>query len=164
MDVTANIFYQIPWGRHLSVLTKMYFGALTKRLNQLDIDRHYSILILVENNPEGCTQQFISDEFKIDKASMVRIIDYLVKNNYLKRSVHPNDRRKHRLELTVKARKFLPVIHKEVNSLNKIVTKGMNAGELKQFWTSINKISENLKKEPTNPVIVNYKKVKALSK
>jgi hypothetical protein len=78
-----------PMGRGFGLLMKLYFGALTKKLEQLDIDRHYSILILLESCDGNCSQQYISNLLQIDKASMVRIIDYLVKKGCIKRGINP---------------------------------------------------------------------------
>jgi MarR family transcriptional regulator for hemolysin len=163
MNKSITLLSEMPLGRHFAMLTKMYFGALTKRLEHLEIDRHYSILILVEKNPEKCTQQFISNELKIDKASMVRIVDYMVKKDFLKRTINPSDRREHRMELTAKAKKFMPVIHKEISNLNSAATKGLNNNQVKEFYSAISKVSVNLTKEPAKRVIVNYK-AKASSK
>ena len=152
----------MPLGRHLTIITKLYFGALTKRLEHLEIDRNFSILILIEKNPEKCTQQYISNQLKIDKASMVRIVDELVGKNFLRRSINPKDRREHWVELTAKAIKIMPKIHEGIAELNDIATLGMTAKQVKDFYSAINKISANLVKEPAHRIIVNYKKAKAI--
>src|SRR4051812_25314680 len=116
---------ELPLGRQLSVLVKMYYGALTKRLEHLEIERHFSLLVLVEKSETKCTQQYISDWLKIDKASMVRIIDGFVKKGYLNRTVNPKDRREHWMELTPKAHKQMPEIHKEIKVLNEAALNGL---------------------------------------
>lgn len=155
-----NLFPELPVGRRFAILTKMYFGALTKRLEHLEIERHYSILLLIEKSPDKCTQQYISNMLKIDKASMVRIIDYFVKKKYLKRTVNPNDRREHWMELTGKALKIMPEIHKGISDINKYVVAGLSAKEVKNFHSTIDKVFENLSKAPSDRIIVNYKKAK----
>ena len=59
-----NICDRLPLGRSLAILAKTYYGALTKQLEHLEIERYYSILILIENHGADCTQQFICDELK----------------------------------------------------------------------------------------------------
>lgn len=154
----------LPLGKHFSILTKLYFGALTKRLEHLDLERYFSILILAEKNASNCTQQFLSNQLKIDKASMVRIIDYLVKKKYLKRTVNANDRRERRIELTAKAKQVLPELHKGVAEMNKTAMKGLNQKQVKDFNFTFNILFENLSKEPSSRIIVNYKKAKASTK
>lgn len=152
---------ELPLGRHFSVLTKMYYGALTKRLEKLDVDRHYSVLIFIdEMNEKKCTQQFISDSLKIDKASMVRIIDTLVKKKYLVRASNPADRREHWMELTPKAKKDIPVIRDGIKELNKIAFQGLTKKETETFRNVLSLLYANLDKEPSDRILVNFKKVK----
>lgn len=160
MSDNSDLYTILPLGRHLSVLTKAYIGALTKKLSHLDIVRHYSILILIENCEGNCTQQFLCDFLKIDKGSMVGIIDYLMKKNYVKRTVNPKDRREHRLELTAKAKKAMPSIHAAVSELNAAAFNGMSKKQAQDFNKSIRLVRENLSKEPANRIIINYKKAK----
>src|ERR1700741_4491069 len=160
MAKQANLFDEMPFGRHFSVLTKMYYGALTKRLSELDIDRHYSVLIFITHCEKKCTQQFISDALRIDKASMVRVIDHLVKKGYLVRATNPADRREHWMELTAKAKKTVPVIQKEIKELNKIAMQGFTKAEKKTFMNLLPLMYENLGKQPSDRILVNYKRVK----
>ncbi|MGZ3885447.1 MAG: MarR family winged helix-turn-helix transcriptional regulator [Bacteroidia bacterium] len=160
MSNHSDLYNILPFGRHLSVLTKMYIGALTKKLAHLDIERHYSILVLIESCEENCTQQFLSGFLRIDKASMVRIVDYLVKKKYVKRAVNPSDRREHRLELTPKAKKAMPGIHKAIKALNTAAFKGMSKKQAQDFHKSISVVRSNLSREPANTIIINYKKAK----
>ncbi len=153
-DLTAFL----PLGKQLSVLTKLYVGVLTKNLGYLEIERHYSLLILIDKSKDKCTQQYLSDYLKIDKASMVRIIDDFVRKNFLKRTVNPNDRREHWMELTPKAKKLMPGILKTVEELNDTSLKGLSKKQKEYFFETLSVISSNLIKEPANRVIINYKK------
>jgi DNA-binding MarR family transcriptional regulator len=149
-----------PLGRHLSVLTRQYYGALTKSLEELDIERHYSILILLESSERKCNQQHISEALNIDKASMVRMLDYLSEKGYIKRIPNPDDRRQQHIALTDKAKKQLPRIHRSIAKLNKSATKGLSASEISGFYKMINTIYRNLSNEPAHEVVVNFKKVR----
>jgi MarR family transcriptional regulator, transcriptional regulator for hemolysin len=160
MTKQSNLFDEMPLGRHFSVLTKMYYGALTKRLEKLDFDRNYSVLVFVQHVGKKCTQQFISDALRIDKASMVRVIDHLVKKGYLVRTTNPDDRREHWMELTSKAKKVLPVIQKEIKELNKIALQGLTKKEANDFKNALSSVCGNLGKLPSDRILVNYKKVK----
>src|SRR4051812_2912249 len=93
----------LPLGRFLNLLTKSYYGALVKKLEHLEIDKDYSILILVESNAGHCSQQFLCDSLHMDKASMVKRIDILAEKGLIERCENPKDRREHKLVLTRKA-------------------------------------------------------------
>jgi DNA-binding MarR family transcriptional regulator len=153
-----------PLGRRFGLLMRLYFGALTKKLEALDIDRHYSILILLESSEEHYSQQSISNLLRIDKASMVRMIDYLVKKGYIKRLVNPNDRREHHVCLTEKAKKMLPRIHTAIHELNETATAGLSSRQLQNFYQGLDTLTENLASEPGHTIVVNFKKVKPARK
>lgn len=158
--VKGSVISRFPLGKQFGSLTRLYYGALTKRLEHLDIERHFSILILIDTSEKECSQQYISDVMKKDKASMVRIIDYLTEKGYIIRVPNPKDRREYHIKLTDKANKIMSKIHKGVNDLNRTATKGLSSQQVKIFYKSIDIISSNLIKEPAHKVIVNFKKAK----
>lgn len=153
-----NICDRLPLGRSLAILAKTYYGALTKRLEHLEIERYYSILILIENHDAECTQQFICDELKMDKVSMVRIIDYLIDKNYVKKVVNPNDRREHFIQLTKKATTVLPSIHQAIDEVNAEALKGIAKDKQKELYQHLNAIQRNLSELPSQKIYINYKK------
>jgi MarR family transcriptional regulator for hemolysin len=138
----------------------MYVGALTRRLEHLDIERHFSILILIEESNGECCQQYISDYLRIDKASMVRIIDLLVEKDFIRRVVNPDDRRQHLLRLTEKAVKTLPEIHAAVDGLNAAAMAGLDRQQIEDFYVYTNHIVRNLENLPANHIIIKYKTAK----
>jgi DNA-binding MarR family transcriptional regulator len=159
----AHSIFQVdfPLGRRFGLLMRLYFGALTKKLEQLDIERHYSILLLVEHTEGNCNQKYLSDLLQIDKTSMVRMIDYLVDKKYIKRTTNPDDRREHRILLTEKANRELPHIHKAINELNSKATQAFSASKLKKFYKDLDLIAENLTHQPRHTIVMNLEKVKS---
>lgn len=150
-----------PLGRTLSVLAKMYVGALTKKLEDLDIDKHYSLLMLIEARTSDCTQQYLCEELQVDKASMVRFIDYLVKKGLVQRTQCQEDRREHHIMLTANGKEVLEKIHEGVKEMNHIAFRGINAVRQKEFYNIMASIKANLELEPSYKVILNYKKLKS---
>jgi len=129
-------------------------------LEYLEIDRYYSVLIMLERNKGNCTQQCLCDKLKIDKASMVSIIDYLESNKLIKRKINPDDRRAYRLELTQKALTILPDLHREIDTLNKLALKGLKKSEAVFFHHALTIITDNLVIQPSASVVINFKKAK----
>ena len=149
----------LPFGRSLAILTKSYYAALTKRLEHLEIERHYSVLILIECQQEGvCTQQYICDQLKIDKVSMVRIIQHLIEKNYIRKVVNPSDRREYLVELTRKARHILPDVHQAIEEVNEAALAGLSQTQRKELYSSLSGIQENLNRLPAEKIYINYKK------
>jgi len=148
----------LPLGRSLSILVKSYFGTLTKRLEHLEIERHYSVLIFLEQAGKGCTQQYICDHLRIDKVSMVRMLDHLGEKKFIKKTVNPTDRREHMIELTSRGEKALPEIHAAIKGLNKDAFKGLTKEQQKEFYNWIGLIQSNLDPLPSQKIYINYKK------
>jgi MarR family transcriptional regulator, transcriptional regulator for hemolysin len=153
--------HHMPLGRFLSLLTKSYYGALTKKLEHLDMEHYYSILITIESfQGKNCSQQTLCDYLQVDKASMVKRIDYLAKKGLVKRNENPSDRREHCICLTDKAKEILPDIHKAVNELNEEATRGLTKQQKEEFYEGLWKVYDNISGQPAHKVTVNFKKVK----
>ena len=155
-----DIYVQMPLGKLCAMITKPYFGALILKMEHLGIEKHFSVLILLEKK-QNCTQQFISDTLQIDKVSMVKVIDGLAKKGLAKRVQNPKDRREYFIELTPKAHKILPEIHKGINELNETAFKGFNLKERKKFFESLVKVYHNIEHLPFSHIILNYQKAKS---
>jgi DNA-binding MarR family transcriptional regulator len=93
-----------PLGRMLSVLGKGYLHLLRARLKHLDIDRNYYALVLIAIQDGDITQQELAIKLDTDKVSIVRVVDYLSEKGYINRTRKADDRRKHSLKLTDKAK------------------------------------------------------------
>jgi MarR family transcriptional regulator, transcriptional regulator for hemolysin len=133
-----------PLGRTLSALGKGYLNLLRAKLNHLDIDRNYYALVLIESRDGLITQQELAELLHSDKVSIVRIVDYLSEKGYIKRVRKTDDRRKHSLVLTEKAKKGLPEIKKAFIEMNGIALNGLQSSQVSEFNEIINKIKHNI--------------------
>jgi MarR family transcriptional regulator for hemolysin len=158
LDIENPLFEHLPLGRLMSTITKKYYGALSKQLEHLGVDRHFSPLVVIDKTKEKCTQQYLSDLLNIDKVAMVRILDYLVDKGMITRVVNPNDRREHIVQLTAKAKKVMLGIHKGIIDMNKTALKGLNKGEQEQLHKYMSTIIGNIENLPVNKVDIKLKK------
>ena len=134
-----------PLGRMLSGLGKGYLHLLRARLHHLDIDRNYHALVLIESKDGRITQQELALLLDTDKVSIVRVIDYLSDKGYVQRIPNTEDRRKHSLLLTTKAKLALPEIKQSFTDINELVLKGLNNSQVSELTEAIKKIKNNLK-------------------
>jgi DNA-binding MarR family transcriptional regulator len=148
----------MPLGRPMGIITKSYYGALSKRIEQLGIDRHFTTLVVIHGSPEKCTQQCLSNILSIDKVSMVRILDYLVEKKMITRVINPEDRREHIIQLTALAKKRMPDILNEIAAMNAIALNGLNKAEKRVFEKAIAIVIGNLEDLPANKVDIKLKK------
>ncbi len=147
-----------------SLLTKDYAGALVRKLSHLELDRYYTILLVIERFGDGFTQQKLAHFLNIDKASVVRIVDYLTDRGYVVRQKNHLDRREHFLVLTEKAKSILPDINAAVKGLNEVVFENFNGSEKEQFLQALQKINYNLTQLPLDEVMVNAERIAAAGK
>lgn len=147
-----------PIGRMLGALTKQYFGALSKSMEHLGMDRHFYSLVVIDKTQEKCTQQYLACTLNVDKVSMVRMMDYLMEKGMITREVNIDDRREHIIKLTSKAKKIMPDIYKGINKMNSLALKGLNKNEQESFYTAMKRIAKNIENLPVNEVDIQLKK------
>jgi DNA-binding MarR family transcriptional regulator len=93
-----------PLAFRLNVIAKKYYGAAAKQMENLDMERYFFVLKLIAKS-EFITQQCLANCLKVDKAGIVRMIDYLSDKGLVIREVNPNDRREHRIRASKKGLK-----------------------------------------------------------
>lgn len=147
-----------PLGRAMAVITKNYWGALSKMLEDTGIDRHFTTMVAIEKAFEKCTQQYLCDVLKMDKVGMVRILDYLYEKGMITRKVNPLDRREHLIELTNRGKEIMPTINHKIAEMNSIALNGVDDNDIEVFRSVIEKIIQNLKNLPVNIVDIKLKK------
>lgn len=135
------------------MVTKPYYGALLHKMEGTIMEKSFAVLILIEKY-ENCTQQYISDSLRIDKVSMVKVIDGFSEKGLVKRVQNPKDRREYFIKLTPKAHKILPVIHATINDLNAEAFKGFKPKEIEAFYNSLYKVIKNVEDLPSSHTLV----------
>lgn len=150
---------KLPVGTQAFILSKMYYGALTKSLENMDIERYFSVLYFLHNN-KNCCQQVVCDNLKIDKTAMVKVMDYLSKAGFVERKTNPKDRREHFITLSKKGEKQTKEIVKSFNKLDESSFNGISPAERKAFEKVMLKVCDNLKELPADHLTFNYKKSK----
>lgn len=148
-EVSIFDIEEFSFGRKFGLLGRLYLSILAKKLKHLGIERHFSVLVLLNKMGDKCTQKFIADTLHIDKTMMVGVLDDLGKKGYIKRTQNPEDRREYWILLTPKAKKYLPEIKKAVNTINKEIMKELNPKEVSEFHNRLKAIYKNLKNIPT---------------
>ncbi|MCX8533133.1 MarR family winged helix-turn-helix transcriptional regulator [Chryseobacterium luquanense] len=107
----------------------------------ITIDQWLIIKAILEN-PE-ITQNEIGNLVFKDNASVTRIIELLVKSEYVIRTVHSTDRRKTNLEVTALGIKIIKDVQKIVEQNRAIALDGISKEELQIMNNALLKISEN---------------------
>ena len=135
-----------PLSLMFNMLFKKYYHAAEQQLVSAELDRYFYVLGLICKHEE-ITQQCLANCLQIDKATMVRVIDYLTDKGLVKRTPHSEDRRAYIISPTAKGLKLAPKIEATFSNLNKLAFKGFSSEEKKMFLELMGKMDTNL-----NPV------------
>lgn len=139
MKLDNVIFYTID----KSIRSYRVFAQ--KRLREhgynITIDQWLILKVLMEN--PGIMQQEVAELVFKDNASITRIIDLLVKSNYLKRTVNLKDKRKSNLKVTRAGEKTIMEVEKIVLENREIALKGISAEDMEVAYRVLNQIIEN---------------------
>jgi DNA-binding MarR family transcriptional regulator len=152
----GKILHDIPTGTQTLIVSKLYYGVLTKSLEKQDIDRYFSVVLYLNDNGD-CCQQEICNGLMIDKTAMVKVIDYLSKHGCVERKVNPRDRREHTITLSKKGEKLAKEILKTVKYIEQKAFAGISKNDEDNFKRILSEVTSNLKEMPFNELFFNYK-------
>lgn len=126
---------------------KTYRQYAQKKFNEagfdITIDQWLVLNALIEK--PDISQLEIADRVFKDAASVTRIIDLLIKKNYLQRKMHNSDRRRFTLEPTPVGKKLIKNISSVVEQNRAKALKGINENELLKMKQTLTLIIDNCK-------------------
>lgn len=144
----------LPLGYNFSMLTKHFYGAFHKYMEGYDLEKYFSVLLIIAGSEKKWTQQCLCDHLYIDKVTMVKVLDHLFDKGYIKRITNPNDRRQKWIELTLKAKREIPSMRKSVAEMNEKTLTGFTKKEKATFLSMMQRVNHNLNSLPANFVII----------
>ncbi len=100
------------------------------------------VLIILEQNPDISQKEIAELVFK-DYASMTRMIDLMVKKEYLQRAINEVDRRRFTLSISKKGKQTIKKLIPTVKQNRSIALNGLSQKEITQLYSSLNKIIAN---------------------
>jgi len=150
----------IHLGKIFGQLTKRYIGVLTGQLTNLDIERYFYVIHLIATSERALTQKELTCLLHVDKASMVRISDYLEQNGYLERTVNPDDRREQFLILTPKGEAVKGTIADAFSNTDEILLAALPPTERQVFISHLLKVMQHAEQLEVDPVHLEFTKEK----
>lgn len=137
---SKTVFYTID--KTIKSYRKFAQKNISKVVNDITIDQKL-ILHYLNDYPELNQKEIAELVFK-DNASMTRMINIMVKKNYLNRSMNEEDRRRYNLEITDKGKEVLVKLPPVIMSNRKKALEGITKEELIHLEKTLNKILSNL--------------------
>ena len=103
------------------------------------------LLIFIERNPKLSQKEMAELLFK-DNASITRMIELMVKKNFLKREINKSDRRRYQLIISDNGNKTLTLLAPTVQYNRSTALNGFTNDEIIQLYNSLQKIINNCEK------------------
>ena len=124
---------------------RTYRNFAQKKLKEngykITIDQWLIIKAILEN--PGISQQELGEKVFKDNASVTRIIELLVKSEYLEREVNQNDRRKSNLKVTNEGKSIIDKVQTLVLENRKTALTGISFEDLEIMNRTLKTIIEN---------------------
>ena len=141
-NLNSVIFYNIDE----AIKTYRMYAQNQLKINGLKITiDQWLVLKCLKENPNTTQVELAEKVFK-DNASITRIIDLLVKANYLERTINQTDRRKFDLKITISGEKTLEDVYKIVLKNRSKALENISIEEIETVSSILKKISFNCKK------------------
>ena len=114
-------------------------SLFNEHLSDFGIDvRQFSVLCVLDDGP--CSQTDLCDVLRIDRTTMVQLIDALESNKLLGRTVNQEDRRAHVVLITEEGRRTLKRAHARAIKADEEFLRELTTAESKQLLSLLSKI------------------------
>jgi DNA-binding MarR family transcriptional regulator len=139
---TGTVLYTIE--QAIKEYRKIAQKNIAKIVKDITVDQCL-VLIILNNNTKISQNELANLVFK-DNASITRMIELMVKKEYLIRTIHQEDRRKFNLEITEKGIKTIELIEPIVQLNRETTLNGLSLEEITLLDKTLHKIIINCKK------------------
>lgn len=136
---TQVVFYKVE--RAIKEYRKYAQKKISEKVQDITVDQGL-ILLFLKHYPELSQKEIAALVFK-DNASMTRMIDLMVKKEYLVRSTNEEDRRRYNIEITDKGKTVLEKLPPVILENRKKALAGISIEEIEQVEKVLDKIIIN---------------------
>lgn len=139
---TGTALYSIE--KAIKEYRKLAQKNIVKVVKDITVDQCLVLIILQQN--ESISQNELANLVFKDSASITRMIELMVKNDYLTRTIHAEDRRKFNLVITEKGLKTIELIEPVIQFNRETALHGLSIKEITLLDQTLHKIISNCKK------------------
>jgi MarR family transcriptional regulator, transcriptional regulator for hemolysin len=134
---------------------KSYHQYLYKFLEQVDVQHHYQIILLLTRFNGKATQKMLCEHLNIEKSNMAAIIDSLEVKGYVTREVNYKDRRGKLVVLTAKATEVIEGLEATFEHFEANITHEITWQEMYNCLRVLKVINNNLHVVNRQPQLLN---------
>ena len=131
-------------GKWVSTIYRRSQIYINKELGQYNIGSSQYLILLTLNDTDGIHQETISKNLHLDKATITRAVNKLMKQGYVTRKVDPEDRRAYVLYISKKGRNLVPKIRKVLNRTSRIFLAGFSTQEKEIALNLLKRMYQNI--------------------
>lgn len=136
--------FEKPMGKKIGDAARSVKKFLYHHLEGYSLgDGQFGILYEISEN-EGISQEQISKNRNVDKATIAKAVKKLIDNDYIYREKDKLDKRAYRLYCTEKGIEFIPEIKRIIILQNTILTKGFTQEEIDLLSFLLEKATRNI--------------------
>jgi MarR family transcriptional regulator, lower aerobic nicotinate degradation pathway regulator len=133
------------------LLTMVRGGALaicTEALSPLDMHVKQFGMLLVLATEGAHSQQHLSEWTRMDRTTMVALVDSLEERGYVRRERNPEDRRAYLVTITPEGRRALRRAEKAMAKAESRVLASLSSGETRQLLELLAKVAADIGRPP----------------
>ncbi len=106
----------------------------------------FSILTLIAENP-GCFQMDLARLARVDRSTLVPVIERLINLKLIARSQSREDRRAYHLNVTARGRKAIEQVTPDLRAFEEAIIDGMGEREKKALLRSLRRVEQALMRQ-----------------
>lgn len=141
-SLETTFFYNLE--KTVKTYRQFFQSQLKEKGYSITLDQWLTLKMMIDF-PYASQMDIAQKVFK-DKASVTRIINLLIENEYLTRKQHPDHQKRSLYELTPKGRKTLEELNVLVPEIRENALTGMNINDINFVLENLLKITENCNK------------------
>ncbi|MFH7010890.1 MarR family winged helix-turn-helix transcriptional regulator [Flavobacterium sp. FlaQc-52] len=138
---TGTVLYSLE--QAIKEYRKISQKNISKIVTDITVDQCLVLIILNKNS--DYSQKEIANLIFKDNASITRIIELMVKKDYLKREINEFDRRKFNLKITEKGQNTIELLSPVITHNRETALNGLTTNEIEFLDKILNKIISNCK-------------------
>ena len=141
-SLETTFFYNLE--KTVKTYRQFFQSQLKEKGYSITLDQWLTLKMMIDF-PDASQMDIAQKVFK-DKASVTRIINLLIGNEYLTRKQHPDHQKRSLYELTLKGRNTLEELNVLVPEIRENALTGMNINDINFVLENLLKITENCNK------------------
>jgi DNA-binding MarR family transcriptional regulator len=131
-------------GKWVSTLSRHLRIYLDKEFEQYDISSGQIHVYMTLLNNDGINQEALANQLNLDKATISRAVEKLIKEGYVTRETNPEDHRAYNLHMTKKGKDIESEIRNSLRKVTVILLSDFKADEKEIALKLLKRMHKNL--------------------